>query len=85
MAVTVDESPNITQEPSLQACIKIDDVIVVKCTTHWIDQLTNSYTSSQIDVFETNVITHIEALGYRITPRLKSDIKDSIAYIGTLG
>jgi len=85
MAVTIDESPDTTNEPELMVCIKIDDEIIVKCTAHWIDQLTNEYTTLQIDAFETNLIDHVEGMGFTITPQLETDIKDAIAYVGTLG
>jgi len=86
MAVIVDESPDITNEHELMACIKIDDVVVVKCTTYLIDQLTNVYTDVDVAQFETVILDHVEnKMGYEMIPQLENDIKDAIAYLGTLG
>ena len=82
MAVTIDESP---EDVNLDACIKIDDVVVVNCTPHWIDQLTNVYTALDIANAEAAILSHITDMGYTVTPQLESDIKDAIAYVGTLG
>ena len=80
--VTIDESP---VEEHVRACIKVDDTVVMVCTDYFVSMLTFQYDGTKVSNTELALINHVNDMGIELNPQLESDLRDAIAYVGTLG